>query len=91
MQKLTANPTFQVDTLVFDQLIGQNEHESYESKRARRSRFIRECNQWSQGVFGVEAIQRTQDLQDRRRTLYSLHPTVADALNQMSEGGGSSS
>ena len=83
--KMAANSTFQVDTLVFDQIIGQHEFESHESKRARRSRFIRECNQWSMVKFGVEAIHRTKDPQDRRRTLYGLHPEVESALKQIEE------
>lgn len=88
LRKMAANSTFQVDTLMFDQIIGQHEFESHESKRARRSRFIRECNQWSMLKFGVEAIHRTKDPQDRRRTLYGLHPEVESALKQIEENCG---
>ncbi len=68
----------ELDTLQLDSAWRLDVLFTDETRRSRRSRQIKEINAWSLEVWGAEAIVRTQDVEDRRRTLYRIHPRVAE-------------
>jgi|GEM_PF-2955364 len=69
----------ELDVIQLDELWGLDGLVTDETRRSRRSRAIKEANTWSLEVWGSEAIARTPDAEDRRRTLYRIHPRVAEA------------
>jgi hypothetical protein len=70
----------EVDVNQLDALWGLDALLTDETRRSRRSRQIKEVNAWSREVWGGEVLERTPDAEDRRRTLYRIHPRVADAF-----------
>jgi hypothetical protein len=70
----------EVDVNQLDVLWGLDALFTDETRRSRRSRQIKEVNAWSREAWGGEALERTPDAEDRRRTLYRIHPRVADAF-----------
>ncbi|MGA1373875.1 MAG: LamG-like jellyroll fold domain-containing protein [Flavobacteriales bacterium] len=74
----------ELDTLQLDSAWKLDGLFTDETRRSRRSRQIKEINAWSLEVWGAEAIERTQDVDDRRRTLYRIHPRVAECAASVS-------
>jgi hypothetical protein len=70
----------EVDVNQLDLLWGLDALFTDETRRSRRSRQIKEVNAWSREAWGGEALERTPDAEDRRRTLYRIHPRVADVF-----------
>lgn len=76
----------EIDVIQLDERWGLDDLVTDETRRSRRSRAIKEVNAWSLKVWGSEAIARTPDAEDRRRTLYRIHPRVAEAVAASSSG-----